>query len=204
MAKPYQGKPGSSIHLHQSIIDKQSGKNIFIDEKGEPNRLFKNYIAGLQKYMYATMAIYAPNVNSYRRITRYNSAPINSHWGFDNRTVGFRVPMSSPDATRVENRIPGADVNPYLMIAASLAAGYLGMEEDILPTEPLKTSAYDLDISLPRDLHESLKLMNESTPIRKTLGDEFVNLYIEVKQLEYEKFLQIVTPWEREYLLINV
>lgn len=204
MAKPYQGKPGSSIHLHQSIVDKKSGRNIFIDENDEPNELFRSYIAGLQKYMPATMAIYAPNVNSYRRITRYNSAPINTHWGLDNRTVGLRVPMSSADATRVENRVPGADTNPYLSMSASLAAGYLGMQDELRPTEPLETSAYDHEITLPRDLYESLRLMNESAPIRKILGDEFVNLYVEVKRLEYEKFMQIITPWEREYLLINV
>jgi len=204
MAKPYQGKPGSSIHLHQSIVDRQSGRNIFIDENDEPNSLFRSYIAGLQKYMPATMAIYAPNVNSYRRITRYNSAPINTHWGLDNRTVGLRVPMSSSEATRVENRVPGADTNPYLSMAASLGAGYLGMKNELSPTEPLETSAYDHEITLPRDLYESLRLMNESAPIRKILGDEFINLYVEVKRLEYEKFMQIITPWEREYLLINV
>jgi glutamine synthetase len=204
MAKPYQRYPGSSIHLHQSIVNKKSGKNIFIDEKGKQNILFKNYIAGLQKYMYATMAIYAPNVNSYRRFTRYAAAPINTHWGLDNRTVGLRVPISSPEATRVENRVPGADTNPYLAIAATLAAGYLGITEKLTPTKPLETSAYDHEITLPRDLYESLKLMNESASIRKILGDQFIDLYIAVKKLEYEKFLQIVTPWEREYLLTNV
>ena len=204
MAKPYQHQPGSSMHLHQSVINKQSGKNIFISKNGKPNTLFKNYIAGLQKYTPATMSILAPNVNSYRRISRHNAAPINTHWGFDNRTVGLRVPISPADSTRIENRMPGSDSNPYLAIAASLAAGYLGIQEKILPTKPLDQSAYDLEITLPRDLRTSLKLMKKSGPIQNILGDEFIKLYVAVKELEYETFSQVVTPWEREHLLLNV
>ena len=204
MARPYQHQPGSSMHIHQSIINKQSGKNVFIGKNGKPNTLFKNYIAGLQKYTPATMLLYAPNVNSYRRITRHYAAPINTHWGFDNRTVGLRIPISSAEATRIENRIPGSDTNPYLAIAASLAAGYLGIQEKILPTKPLLNSAYDLEFTLPRDLHTSLKLMNKSRPIRDILGEKFINLYIAVKELEYEKFSQVISSWEREHLLLNV
>jgi glutamine synthetase len=150
------------------------------------------------------MSIFAPNVNSYRRISPHNSAPINTHWGFDNRTVGLRVPLASADATRVENRLAGADTNPYLAMAATLAAGYLGIQEKLTPTEPLEGSAYDLDISLPRSLLTSLNHMKESKPIRKILGDEFVELYVAVKELEYETFSQVITPWEREHLLLNV
>ena len=83
------------------------------------------------------MSLFAPNVNSYRRISRYSSAPINVHWGYDNRTAGLRVPMSGAEARRVENRVGGADANPYLAIAASLACGYLGMVEGLKPSEPI-------------------------------------------------------------------
>jgi glutamine synthetase len=204
MAKPYENHPGSSMHIHQSIINKKTGNNIFINKSGKPNALFKNYIGGLQKYTPALMSIFAPNVNSYRRISPHNSAPINTHWGFDNRTVGLRVPLASADATRVENRLAGADTNPYLAMAATLAAGYLGIQEKLTPTEPLEGSAYDLDISLPRSLLTSLNHMKESKPIRKILGDEFVELYVAVKELEYETFSQVITPWEREHLLLNV
>ena len=100
MAKPHQQQPGSSMHLHQSLIDKTTGKNIFADKNGKPNKLFMSYIAGLQKYLPASMPLFAPNVNSYRRVTRYFSAPINTHWGFDNRTVGLRVPLAPAQATR--------------------------------------------------------------------------------------------------------
>ena len=204
MAKPHQHQPGSSMHLHQSIVNKKTGKNIFASNSGRPNKLFKSYIAGLQKYLPATMPLFAPNVNSYRRITRYYASPINTHWGFDNRTVGLRVPLAPAEATRVENRVPGSDTNPYLAIAASLAAGYLGMEEKLEPTKPLESSAHERAITLPRDLHSALKLMRRCAPVRRLLGEEFIQVYNAVKELEYETFFQVISSWEREHLLLNV
>ena len=204
MAKPHQQQPGSSMHLHQSLIDKTTGKNIFADKNGKPNKLFMSYIAGLQKYLPASMPLFAPNVNSYRRVTRYFSAPINTHWGFDNRTVGLRVPLAPAQATRVENRVPGADTNPYLAMAASLAAGHLGMEENLEPTKPIEDSAQERAITLPRDLHTALKQMRRSAPLRKLLGEEFIRVFIAVKELEYETFFQVISSWEREHLLLNV
>ena len=204
MAKPHQHQPGSSMHLHQSIVNKKTGKNIFASNSGRPNKLFRSYIAGLQKYLPATMPLYAPNVNSYRRITRYYASPINTHWGFDNRTVGLRVPLAPAEATRVENRVPGSDTNPYLAIAASLAAGYLGMEEKLEPTKPLESSAHERAITLPRDLHSALKLMRRCAPVRRLLGEEFIQVYNAVKELEYETFFQVISSWEREHLLLNV
>jgi glutamine synthetase len=204
MAKPHQDQPGNSMHLHQSIVNKKTGENIFVNKAGKPNKLFKSYIAGLQEYTPAAMPLYAPNVNSYRRITPHYSAPINTHWGIDNRTVGLRVPLSAPAATRVENRIAGADTNPYLVIAASLASGYLGMQDKLTPTEARSDSAYELEMSLPRDLHSALEKMKQSDALTKILGKEFVELYLAVKELEFDTFSQIITPWEREHLLLRV
>jgi len=150
------------------------------------------------------MPIFAPNVNSYRRIARNYASPINIHRGFDNRTVGLRIPISSTESTRIENRIPRADTNPYLAIAASLATGYLGMQKKLIPNKPLERSAHDLEITLPRDLHSSLNLMKNSAPIRNILGDKFIRLYTAVKELEYETFSQVISSWEREHLLLNV
>ena len=204
MAKPHQRQPGSSMHLHLSIVDQKTGQNIFVSKSGKPNSLFKSYIAGLQRHLPAAMPIFAPNVNSYRRIARYYSAPVNTHWGFDNRTVGLRVPAAPSAATRVENRVPGADSNPYLAIAASLAAGFLGVKERLRPSKPLEDSAYDRAITLPRDLRASLKLLKKSAPMRAALGEEFVRLYAAVKEHEYETFFQVISSWEREHLLLNV
>lgn len=204
MSKPLQNEPGSAMHLHQSVVDRKSGKNIFADKKGRHSRLFLAHIAGLQTYLPAAMSFFAPNVNSYRRIARYHSAPINTQWGHDNRTVGLRVPLSEAQATRVENRVPGADANVYLAIAASLACGYLGMKEMLHPSEPLTGSAYNLPYGLPRDLQSALQMLAESEPLHEVLGARFVKAYAAVKEQEYETFFQVISSWEREHLLLKV
>lgn len=204
MAKPMENEPGSAMHIHQSIVDKQNGRNIFSDEQGEPSRLFYAYIAGLQRYLPEAMALFAPNVNSYRRITRYHSAPINVQWGYDNRTAGLRVPLSDAQSRRVENRLPGADVNPYLAIAASLACGYLGMIEDLEPTPPCQGSAYSSSYGLPRSPAEALALLASCAPLREIFGQRFVAAYKAVKESEYETFFHVISSWERKYLLLNV
>ena len=199
MAKPMAKEPGSAMHLHQSIIDSKTRKNIFSNPDGTPSELFFGHIAGLQKYLPGAMSLFCPNVNSYRRISRYSSAPINVHWGYDNRTAGLRVPMSGPEARRVENRVGGADANPYLAIAASLACGYLGMIEGLKPSEPIAGSAYDLAIALPRTLAEALRLLRESKPLVDLFGDRFVLAFTAVKEAEYETFAQVISSWEREH-----
>ena len=204
MAKPMENQPGSAMHVHQSVIDEHTGRNIFSDENGDGNALFLAHIAGLQKYLPAAMALLTPYVNSYRRIVRYGAAPINVQWGYDNRTVGLRVPHSGAEARRVENRLSSADANPYIAIAVSLACGYLGMKEMLVPTEPLSTSAYNLPVELPHDLFEALRLLNGNTALQETLGDKFTAVYTAIKETEYETFMRVISPWEREYLLLNV
>jgi len=204
MAKPHAKEPGSAMHIHQSIVDKKSRANIFSNKDGTPSQLFFSHIAGLQKYLPAAMSLFAPNVNSYRRIARRQLAPINVQWGYDNRTAGLRVPVSNPDARRVENRVGGADANPYLAIAASLACGYLGMVENLQPTEPISGSAHDLPFALPRSLDEALRQLKDSESLVRILGEPFVAAFTIVKESEYEVFLQVISSWEREHLLLNV
>ena len=204
MAKPMAREPGSAMHIHQSIIDRRTGNNVFSDAEGRPSALFFSHIAGLQKYLPAAMALFCANVNSYRRLTRYLSAPINVHWGYDNRTAGLRVPMSDAQARRVENRVGGADANPYIAIAASLACGYLGMVEGAQPSDPIVGSAHDLPFGLPRSLDEALRELRACEPLVKLLGEAFVEAFTIVKEAEYEVFLQVISSWEREHLLLNV
>ncbi len=204
MAKPYQDEPGSSMHIHQSIVDMKTGENIFVTKAGKDSKLLMNYIAGLQRYAPAAMPFFGPNVNSYRRISPYTDAPINTHWGHDNRTVGIRVPDSSPAARRVENRLPGADANPYLVMAATLACGLLGIEENRKPTKPIHGDAYRLAFSLPRHLGDAVQKLSYAKPLKSMLGERFVKCYLEVKQFEMEKHHKVVTSWEREHLLLNV
>ena len=204
MSKPMAREPGSAMHIHQSIVDAKSGANVFSDKEGNPTPLFFAHIAGLQKYLPSAMSLFAPNVNSFRRITRHNMAPINTHWGYDNRTAGLRVPMSNAENRRVENRLGGADANPYLAIAASLACGYLGMIEGLKPSEPIAGSAYDLPFGLPRNIEEAVRLLRECRPLIEILGERFVLAYTAVKESEYDTFLRVISSWEREHLLLNV
>ena len=204
MAKPMQGEPGSSMHIHQSVVDAKTGRNLFGLKSGKDTELFHAHIGGLQKYLPAVMPLLAPNVNSYRRLIPYSDAPINTHWGYDNRTVGFRVPHSEPTARRVENRIAGADANPYLALAASLACGYLGMTEKLKPRAPVEGSAYRLAHTLPRTLYESLERFTGSKSVKKALGETFVEAVKIVKETELQAYQQVISSWEREHLLLNV
>ncbi len=204
MAKPHENEPGSSMHIHQSVLDAKTGKNVFAGRDGKPSKAFLNHIGGLQKYMAGALALCAPNVNSYRRLVPESDAPTNVHWAIDNRTVSLRVPSSDPANLRVENRVPGADANPYLAFAASLACGYLGMIEGLKPTEPITGSAYDLPFSLPMTLADALALLRGCKPLVELFGDRFVAAYGAVKENEYETFSRVISSWEREHLLLNV
>ncbi len=204
MAKPMQGEPGSSMHIHQSLTDGSSGRNLFSTTRGGPSKLFLNYIGGLQRYLPATMPLLAPNVNSYRRLIPHADAPINTHWGFDNRTVGFRVPNSEPEARRVENRVAGADANPYLAVAASLACGYLGMAGRLKPTKPQEGSAYRLAHTLPRTLYDALYRFTRTKALKEVLGESFVTAVATVKNAELDAYQEVISSWEREHLLLNV
>lgn len=204
MAKPIANEPGSAMHIHQSVVDIETGENIFSKENGDPTREFFHFIGGQQKYLPHVMCMLAPYVNSYRRLMRKSAAPVNVHWGYDNRTVGLRIPNSGPGARRVENRVPSSDANPYLALAASLACGYLGMVGGLNPGDPVEGSAYDLDFGLPRGLLESLSLFEESNELEAIFGKAFRSTYSAIKQAEYETFMRVISPWEREYLLLNV
>ena len=203
LARPISGEAGSALHIHQSIVD-GDGNNIFSNADGSASDLFTSYIGGLQKYMNDALLMFAPYANSFRRFLSYWSSPVNLEWAIDNRTVGLRVPDSGPEARRVENRLAGADVNPYLALAATLACGYLGMTEGARPRDAIEGSAYDLPFSLHRHMFAAIEAMENSKAMRSTLGDEFVDLYCLVKHDEYHKFQEIVTPWEREVLMYNV
>jgi glutamine synthetase len=204
MAKPIAGEPGSAMHVHQSIVDKKTGKNIFSNEDGTPSQAFYHYIGGLQRYIPAAMVLVAPYVNSYRRLSRHTAAPINIEWGHDNRTVGIRSPISTPEARRVENRVIGADANPYVAMAMTLACGYLGIKNKIKPKPEMKGDAYLAPYSLPRSLGEALDWLRRESDLHDVLGKEFITVYLEIKELEFDEFMKVISPWEREHLLLHV
>lgn len=205
MAKPITDQPGSAMHLHQSIRDLQTGRNIFSNDDGSPSELFLNYIGGLQKYIPELLPLFAPNVNSFRRFLPDTSAPVNVEWGEENRTVGLRVPGSSPQNRRIENRLPGADANPYLAIAASLLCGYIGMVEGLRPTQPVSGRAYERrNLRLPLTIESALERLENCKALEKYLGRKFIAGYVAVKRAENENYKRVISSWEREFLLFSV
>lgn len=205
MAKPITDEPGSAMHIHQSVLDIATGKNIFAAEDGSMSQLFLHYIGGLQKYIPKVLPMFAPNVNSFRRFLPDTSAPVNVEWGEENRTVGLRVPAAPPIAMRVENRLPGADANPYLALAASLLCGYLGMIEQINPSAAVQGRAYERrNLRLPITIEDALQQMEDCDVLKEFLGEKFVQGYVAVKRTEHENFKRVISSWEREFLLLSV
>ena len=204
MAKPIQNQPGSAMHIHQSVVSLKTGQNVFSDEKGEETDTFRHFIGGLQRHIPNALIMLAPYVNSYRRLTQGTAVPVNTRWGYDNRTTAFRVPRSDPAARRVENRIPSSDANPYLALAASLACGLVGILEKNKPDAPAGTAVNQDEIELPRGLLEAVALFEDDESLKEMLGAPFVSTFAAIKRAEFETFMQVISPWEREYLLLNV
>ncbi|ANF57483.1 glutamine synthetase family protein [Halotalea alkalilenta] len=207
MAKPMANEPGSAMHIHQSLRAAGQGDNLFADEDGQPSRMFLNFIGGLQRYIPAAMPFFAPNINSYRRLMPSDSggsAPTNAEWSYDNRTVGLRVPIGDTANMRIENRLPGADANPYLAMAATLACGYLGLLERLDPRPPLVGSVSGGDLTLPNDVVPSLAMLGECKPLIDVLGERFVRSYLAVKRAEHAAYFRVISSWEREHLLLRV
>jgi len=203
MAKPLAGQAGSSMHLHQSVVDAE-GRNIFSQPDGAASPAFFHYIGGLQAHTPDLMLVYAPFVNSYRRYVTGSQAPVNIQWGHDNRTTGLRIPLSGPAARRVENRIAGADANPYLVMAATLAAGLAGMQEGLSPADAMPDNAYHLPRDLPRTLLDAAERLGASAHAPRLMGAAFVQAYRAVKLLEHDSYLSEISAWERRFLLPQV
>ena len=206
VSKPFPADYGNSMHIHQSLIATGDGKNVFADDKGEDTLIFRSYVAGLQKYIPNLMPVFAPYSNSYLRFGSALSSPANLHWGVENRSVGLRVPAgNSRAARRIENRIAGSDVNPYLVFAATLLAGYIGIEQKLTPTDAVTLSAYDIKtLLLPDNIYEALNNFDNSKMIRKYLGDEFVTTFRDVKKMECQANASKLTQWEIRYMLANI
>lgn len=205
MAKPITDQPGSAMHIHQSVVDIKTGKNLFSNPDGSMSELFMLHIGGLQKYIPELLPLFAPNVNSFRRFLPDTSAPVNVEWGEENRTVGLRVPEAGPQNRRVENRLAGADANPYLVLAASLLCGYMGMVGDFKPSAPVKGRAYERrNLRLPITIEHALERMEACKDAEKYLGDKFMRGYVAVKRAEHENYKRVISSWEREFLLLSV
>lgn len=199
MAKPIQNLVGSGLHIHTSMNDAK-GTNVFTLNDGKVDDLLEGYIAGLQHYLPQAFAFFAPTINSYKRFVPGLSAPVNLEWGYDNRTTGLRVPFDSDKNGRVENRIAGADANPYLFIAATLACGLLGIEEKRKARKPVTGLAYDYPTTLPDNLASALTALQNCNEINDLFGTELIDAFISVKNAEILHFSSEVSSWEQRYL----
>ncbi len=200
MPKPFFDQSGNGFHTHYSLW--KDGKNVFADG-GKINDTGKSFIAGLQKRMCETAICGSGTVNGYRRRQPYTFCPINASWGYDNRTVGIRVIEGSDSAVRVEKRDAGADANPYLLLAAEIAAGLDGIEEGLKPSEPTMGNAYEDGIGdpIPTDLPTAIDLARGSEWLRDVMGEMTWELVLQQAERELEFFNQQVTQVELDRYL---
>jgi glutamine synthetase len=199
MAKPNQKLPGCSGHIHQSLSDGKN--NLFFDAKSprRMSKLFESYLAGQVAYMMQFAPMIWPTINSYKRLVDDFWAPVKPTWGMDNRTASFRVIAGSPKATRLETRCPGADVNPYLAMAAVIAAGLDGVEKGLkLTTPPITGTNVGAENipRAPRTLIETTRIFQQSEIARDWLGDGFVDHFAATRDWEWRQWLDGVTDWE--------
>jgi glutamine synthetase len=177
LAKPFLDQPGCGMHWHFSLQQGADGANAFLAPGGEHEgpRLLQ-FVAGLQRHAAAAAAIHAPYDHSYDRIRRSDSSPSRANWGMDDRMVAFRIPRSSPANRRVENRLPGGDSSPYLVVATTLGLGLAGIEGAWTPLDDAPT--------LPASLGEALDRLDGDATLRRILGDPLVDLFLAVKRCE--------------------
>ncbi len=197
MAKPDAAEVGSSCHIHFSLW--QKAKNVFWDARTQRgSKSFRQFLGGLLKYSPELCYFFAPTINAYKRYQPASWAPTKMAWAFDNRTVGYRV-VRRGNSFRLENRLPGADANPYLAFAAMIAAGLAGMEENLDCGEVYQGNAYaDPNLpALPRSLHDAAALLESSKMARLAFGDSVTDFYVHTARCEFQAFNDAVTDWEK-------
>ncbi len=200
MAKWNPNLPGCSGHIHQSLSDLEGRKNLFYSRNShdEMTELMQHDMAGQLVLMRELTAMFCPTINSYKRLVPGTWAPTNVTWGIDNRTTALRAILTGPKGTRVEHRLPGADANPYLSLAASLASGLYGIEQRVeLPAAT--ANAYETDAPpLPRSLEEATEAFRSSSAAKAYFSEEFVEHYAATRDWEVRQQRKAVTDWELE------
>lgn len=201
MAKWNTALPGSSGHMHQSLWDQDFKTNLFYDHKAphHVSSIFESYVAGQLLLMPDLMPFYAPNINSYKRLVEGFWAPTKASWGIDNRTCALRAILGHKKSTRVETRVSGADINPYLAVAASLGSGLYGIENKLkLEQPPVIGNAYHdtKALALPKTLSEATMRMEKSKHARNIFGDDFIDHFAATRHWEWKQFNNAVTDFE--------
>jgi glutamine synthetase len=203
VAKPFLDQPGTGMHWHFSVQKTDAASSawphLFATPEGQPSAQLLHFIAGLQAHTPAAMALLAPFDMSFDRITLSDSSPTHADWAFDDRHAAFRIPASSPQAVRVENRLPGGDASPYLIVAATLALGLAGLQAQRLPLQGKQ------DVNrLPRNLPDALDALEGSQAIRELLGSPMVDLFVALKRHEHAERQACANPrqdWDMKHLI---
>ncbi len=201
MAKPHHRWTGSSGHLHVSLWDADGENNLFFDPAAEPYQMsvtMRHFLAGVLACTREFLLFYAPTINAYKRYAPDSWAPVNIVWSHDNRTSGFRI-VGEGKSLRIESRIPGADINPYLAYSAMIGAGLYGIEHQLGLSEEWKGNAYAAKgvTRVPHSFYEALRLWQESSKVKEVFGDGVANHYANMARVEQQAFDTVVTDWER-------
>jgi glutamine synthetase len=201
MAKPYANFAGSGTHFHVSLTD-EAGTNLFAGDEPAGNTLLRRSIAGLEATMAEAMALFAPNANSYRRFKPNSYAPLGPAWAVDNRSVPIRVTAGPAKTRHLEQRVSGADANPYVALAAVIAGMLEGIEKRLEPSEPIVGNGYtQIAPSLPRFWPEALRRARASEFLKRRLGERFTDVYLTIKEAECDRFHAEVTDRDLHWYL---
>ncbi len=204
MAKPYPGQAGNGLHVHISLLDRD-GRNIFAAEDPLASDALRHAIGGVLEILPASMAFLCPNVNSYRRFGSQFYVPNAPSWGLDNRTVALRVPTGNPEALRIEQRVAGADANPYLLMASLLAGVHHGLSHRIEPGEPIEGNSYEqLEQSLPNNLRDALRALDDSEILGRYINPDYIDIFVACKEHELEEFEHSISDLEYNWYLHTV
>ena len=204
MAKPFGERAGSGMHLHVSVNDK-AGKNVFASDKPEGEPVLAHAVGGMKALLADSMAIFAPNANSYRRFKANSYAPVAPTWGVNNRTVSFRVPAGAPHTRHIEHRVAGADAHPALALAALLAAVHHGIKNKIDPGPAIVGDGYAQAAQsgerIPTNWFAAVDRFAESEIMKDYLGERFVRMFSTVKRVEQERYQSVIPNTDFDWYL---
>ncbi|WP_426168039.1 glutamine synthetase family protein [Sandarakinorhabdus sp. DWP1-3-1] len=200
MAKPFAELSGSGLHIHVSVNDER-GRNIFADTRPQGSVALGHAIGGCANLMPSSIAVFAPNANSYRRFRPNSYAPVRAGWGVNNRTVPLRVPIGPPASRHLEHRLSGADANPYLAVAAVLAGVHHGLTHAIDPGPAVTGDGYATGERLPTDWSHALALFEGSRLLSDYWGGRAAEMFATVKRVEQERYNSVVTPLDYDWVL---
>ncbi|MDR7126060.1 glutamine synthetase family protein [Pseudotabrizicola sp. 4114] len=202
MAKPYKEYSGSGLHTHFSVLD-EAGDNIFDSGGPKGTAALKHAVAGCLAAMSDSTLVFAPHENSYERLVPDKHAPTAICWGYENRTAAVRIPAGSPAARRIEHRVAGGDVNPYLMLATILGAALIGMEDEMEPPSPVTGNAYAMDLpQIPATWDAAIEAFEHSDMLSRFLPKELIRNFVLTKRQEMH-YIAELTPEERVELYLD-